>query len=229
MSKSPSMTKTNMGVKAQAQIQTAAPRQTAHPAPTRKRPPRQSPAPPGPNHTVLRELSRLPELTIAELKEQYRSLFGKPPPFHTQAFLIKRIAYRLQEIAYGGVSEAAHLKMTALLQKHGMAQDGFPPKRSGRAGGAAGGGANGKTGPARATRGGASPLQGLHPGTVLRREWDGVLHEVRVESHGFVWQGQRYASLSRVARMITGTNWNGPRFFGLRQKPSTPTQEGGVE
>ena len=192
-----------------------------------------APGKPGPNHTVLRDLSRLPERTIPELKEQYRSLFGKPPSFHTQAFLIKRIAYRLQEIAYGGVSDAAHLKMTALLQKHGMAEDGFPSKHGSRAGrggknGAAGGG-TGKNGSARAAVGGASPLQGLHPGTVLRREWDGVMHEVRVEAGGFVWQGQRYASLSKVAREITGTNWNGPRFFGLRQKPSTPTQEGGVE
>ena len=189
-----------------------------------------APGKPGPNRTVLRELSRLPELTIPELKEQYRSLFGKPPPFHTQAFLIKRIAYRLQEIAHGGVSEAAHLKMTALLQKHGMAEDGFPAKRSGRPGGAAaGGGANGNTDPTRAARGGTSALQGLHPGTVLRREWDGVLHEVRVEAGGFVWQGVTYTSLSKVAREITGTNWNGPRFFGLRPKAKSPGQEGGAE
>ncbi len=197
------------------------------------------PVPPGPNHTVLRELSRLPDLSIAELKAQYQSLFGKSPPFHTQAYLIKRVAYRLQEIAHGCVSDAAHLKMTVLLQKHGMAQDGFAPKRGGHMGagggsagsgggraGCSGKGKNGSTGATRPARGG---IQGLHPGTVLRREWDGETHEVRVESHGFVWQGQRYASLSKVARMITGTNWNGPRFFGLRAKTNAPTSEGGDE
>jgi hypothetical protein len=57
----------------------------------------------------------------------------------------------------------------------------------------------------------------LKPGTLLRREWQGVLHSVSVVEHGFTWNGTSYRSLSEVARAITGTRWSGPRFFGLRQ------------
>lgn len=60
----------------------------------------------------------------------------------------------------------------------------------------------------------------LRPGTVLAREYGGVLHQVTVSPDGaFGWRGASYRSLSKVARAITGTNWNGPRFFGLKPKP----------
>jgi len=61
---------------------------------------------------------------------------------------------------------------------------------------------------------GARPLKA---GTLLRREWNGVLHAVTVAPDGFAWDGATYSSLSKVARAITGTRWNGPRFFGLRE------------
>ena len=57
----------------------------------------------------------------------------------------------------------------------------------------------------------------FQPGSTLIREWQGVRHEVEVRPDGYVWQGQRHASLSEVARLITGVRWNGPRFFGLRE------------
>jgi hypothetical protein len=60
----------------------------------------------------------------------------------------------------------------------------------------------------------------LRPGTVLGREWNGWMHRVAVLADGFVWNGQTYASLSKVAFAITGTRWNGPKFFGLRDQPS---------
>jgi hypothetical protein len=59
---------------------------------------------------------------------------------------------------------------------------------------------------------------GLRPGTVLIREWDGAPQRVMVLADGFAWNGSTYKSLSQVARAITGTRWNGPRFFGLRDK-----------
>jgi hypothetical protein len=59
---------------------------------------------------------------------------------------------------------------------------------------------------------------GTKPGTLLVREWEGKLHRVMVLEKGYAWNGQSFASLSKVARAITGTNWNGPRFFGLRGK-----------
>lgn len=54
------------------------------------------------------------------------------------------------------------------------------------------------------------------------REYDGVLHEVTIVPGGFLWAGSTYPSLSTIARLITGTSWNGPRFFGLRNKASSP-------
>jgi len=61
-------------------------------------------------------------------------------------------------------------------------------------------------------------LRGTKPGTLLVREWEGTLQRVMVLEQGFAWNGQTYDSLSKVARAITGTNWNGPRFFGLRDR-----------
>ena len=60
----------------------------------------------------------------------------------------------------------------------------------------------------------------LRPGTVLGREWNGRMHRVAVLADGFAWNGKSYPSLSKVALAITGTRWNGPKFFGLRDKPS---------
>ena len=60
----------------------------------------------------------------------------------------------------------------------------------------------------------------LRPGTTLVREWNGNLHRVMVLADGFAWNDKTFESLSKVAFAITGTRWNGPRFFGLRDKPT---------
>jgi hypothetical protein len=67
-------------------------------------------------------------------------------------------------------------------------------------------------------RRGTIAAEGLHhgAGTKLLREWQGQIYEILVEEEGFRWDGKMYASLSAVAMAITGTRWNGPRFFGLR-------------
>ena len=72
--------------------------------------------------------------------------------------------------------------------------------------------------------GGSRPLQRIKVGSVLVREHEGRLHEVYVVTDGFSWQGMTYASLSTIARKITGTKWNGPRFFGLREDRSDQTE-----
>ena len=76
----------------------------------------------------------------------------------------------------------------------------------------------------RLARGGSEPVRHLKVGTVMVREHRGTLHEVMVVPGGFHWQGKIHASLSTIARRITGTAWNGPRFFGLRGKaePGVP-------
>jgi len=64
----------------------------------------------------------------------------------------------------------------------------------------------------------------VRPGTILAREWNGRMHRVAVLAEGFAWNGKIYPSLSKIAHAITGTRWNGPRFFGLRDKPSNEAQ-----
>ena len=73
----------------------------------------------------------------------------------------------------------------------------------------------------------AEPRRQVKAGSIIVREYDGVLHEVMVVPGGFCWQGKTFDSLSTIAKAITGTNWNGPRFFGLRAK--RPTEAGGGE
>jgi hypothetical protein len=68
------------------------------------------------------------------------------------------------------------------------------------------------------------PISELRPGTTLGREWNGRMQRVAVHADGFVWNGTTYRSLSQVAFAITGTRWNGPRFFGLREKSTKGTQ-----
>ena len=77
------------------------------------------------------------------------------------------------------------------------------------------------------SKGEQAGLQRIKPGSVLVREYNGVLHEVTIAPDGFSWQGETYASLSTIARKITGTKWSGPRFFGLRD--AQPDQPGAVK
>ena len=108
--------------------------------------------------------------------------------------MIRGIIYQLQERAYGGLSPA-----TARRLEQAAAD---PPSR-------------GAVKP-------AAPIS-LKPGTRLVREWRGVTHMVLIHVDGIEWSGQRYHSLSVVAREITGARWSGPRFFGLKQRPRDST------
>ncbi len=139
---------------------------------------------------VAKALVRLSEVTIFELRGEWRRLHRMPPPMRlSRDLLIRAITYKLQERVYGGLSMAT-------LRK--LAQAGADP--SGR----------GATKPA--------PPISLRPGTRLVREWRGVTHTALIHADGIEWRGQRYRSLSVVARKITGARWSGPRFFGLRQR-----------
>ena len=144
---------------------------------------------------VAKELARLSALTIFELRGEWRRLHRTPPPMRLSRDLLTRgITYKLQERAYGGLSLA-----TARKLEHANAD----PQ----------------------SRGAAKPVQpiSLRPGTRLVREWRGVTHMVLIHADGIEWRGQRYRSLSLVARKITGARWSGPRFFGLRQRPRDST------
>src|SRR5580704_14850836 len=144
---------------------------------------------------VAKALVRLSALTIFELRGEWRRLHRMPPPMRlSRDLLIRGIIYQLQERAYGGLSKAAARKLEQ------AAAD--PPSR-------------GAAKPA--------PPISLRPGTRLGREWGGATHMVLIHADGIEWRGQRYRSLSLVARKITGARWSGPRFFGLRQRPLDST------
>jgi hypothetical protein len=145
--------------------------------------------------STLRQITQLSKLSFSELQARWRSLFGSEPPAYHRRFLVKRLAYRLQELAYGGLSEATRAQMADILKDAGLDEQASIPGR-------------GRT----QKRPNDLPLAG----TRLVREWNGRRYEVTVASGGFVFEGRRYRSLTAITKAITGTHWNGRAFFGLR-------------
>ena len=139
--------------------------------------------------SVLAQLTALPGKTTPELRQLWRDLYDREPPPHNKPFLVKRLAYRIQELAYGGLSARAEAKLKELIEEEDQRVKGRLPVRK---------------------------CERPIVGTRLIREWKGVEHAVIVLDDGFEYQGRRYKSLSAIARAITGTRWNGPAFFGLR-------------
>jgi hypothetical protein len=150
-------------------------------------------APAIPPADVLGRLAALKTAATPELKQQWRELFGTEPPPYNRRFLESRLAYRIQELAYGGLKPETLARLEAL----GKQLDG------------------GKI-TVRRMRGDDRPIAG----TQLIREYQGVEHVVTVTRDGYEYQGQPYQSLSAIARAITGTRWNGRVFFGLRPSRS---------
>ena len=135
-------------------------------------------------------LAALKTASTPDLKAQWRDLFDTEPPPFNRSYLESRLAYRIQELAYGGLKPDTLRR----LEKLGEQLDG--------------------SGVPRRKRQDRMPMAG----TRLVREWQGVEHTVTVTGDGFDWQGRPYKSLSAIARAITGTRWNGPLFFGLRNR-----------
>jgi hypothetical protein len=143
--------------------------------------------------TVLAQIAALKTRSTPELRDMWRELFDREPPVLGRRYLEDRIAFRVQELHYGGLSDRARRKLDALA-------DQLEPKRP------------------RARRDPGRPIAG----TSLVREWQGVQHQVTVREHHFEYDGRPYRSLSAVAREIAGTRWNGWLFFGLRQNGTAP-------
>ena len=142
---------------------------------------------------VPRRLATLKGTAAPALRQQWRELFGTEPPPYNRRFLESRLAYRIQELAYGGLKPETLARLEAL----GEQLDG------------------GKV-TVRRMRGDDTPITG----TRLIREYQGVEHVVTVTRDGFEYQGRPYKSLSAIARAITGTRWNGRVFFGMRASRS---------
>lgn len=138
--------------------------------------------------STLSEITLLPKKSTQELNQLWRSLFHADPPQAGKDYLVRRLAYRVQELAHGTLSDAATIILDGL--KPGKMVPGKQPKPEC-----------------------AVPA----PGARLIREWQGAEYVVTVLDDGFEYNGCKYRSLSSVAKAITGTHWSGPLFFGLRK------------
>ena len=145
--------------------------------------------------TVEAEMDRLATAPIVELRMRYREVFRADPPKAFGPDLLRRsIAHRIQEKAYGGLFRPTQRLLDQLVK----AMAAKP---------------NGKL---------ELPRR-IKPGSELVRTWKGKTYRVVVQPDGFAYDGNAYAGLSEIASLIAGTNWNGPRFFGLRTKSQGAT------
>lgn len=139
------------------------------------------------------EIARLRDLEVSDLRARWHTIFGqRPPPHLPRHLLFRMLAYRLQADRLGDLD----------IESKRLFDGAVTPEAAGE----------------RAMEASRVTVA-ARPGTILAREWQGQMHRVAVLADGFAWNGKTYASLSKVAFAITGTRWNGPRFFGLRDRP----------
>jgi hypothetical protein len=138
------------------------------------------------------EIARLRDLDVGELRARWRTVFRRRPPARLPRHLLFRVlAYWLQADHLGDLDD----KSQRILDRAGSPEDSEQRALNLR-----------------------RHTVNLRPGTMLGREWNGRMHRVAVLTDGFAWNGKSYPSLSKLAFAITGTRWNGPMFFGLRDK-----------
>lgn len=143
--------------------------------------------------SVIARVAVLKATRTPDLKTMWRELFNTEPPPYNRRFLESRLAYRIQELAFGGLKRETVERLEAIAED---LDDGGPARRR------------------RLTT--DRPIAG----TQLVREWQGIEHCVTVRDDGYEYQGCPYKSLSAIARTITGTRWNGWIFFGIRNQRS---------
>lgn len=143
------------------------------------------------HNAIAREIEALTDLPRQALVESWTKAYGRLPPKGTSRRLLERaVAYQIQARAFGGLKPKFRRELLRIANcRNGDASAEIEPsKPSGSA---------------------------LRPGMRLVREWNGRTHTVEVNAKGFVWNSEKYQSLSAVAHAITGARWSGPRFFGL--------------
>ncbi len=150
----------------------------------------------GMSEALARRLAELESASTADLRARWKRAYRHPAPKRaSRDLLLRLVAYHLQEQAEGGLSKATRRRLAKLAGLNGENREPTSP---------------------HSVR--------LKPGSRLIREWRGEVHRVTVLDDGFDYRGVRYASLSRIARTITGARWSGPLFFGLR-KTGSQTKE----
>jgi|1186.fasta_scaffold601843_2 hypothetical protein len=147
------------------------------------------------NSGMAQRLSELQQLNSRDLRTEWRRLLRSNPPNLSRDLLVRAIAYRVQELAHGGLPNATARKLANLGTE--FARDGQISVE-------------------------ARPQ--IKPGARLVREWRGRTHVVTVTDEGFSYGSRTYPSLTSIAQEITGAHWSGPRFFGLvRRLGDEPT------
>jgi hypothetical protein len=142
---------------------------------------------------IASQLEGLRSLGERDLRTEWQRLYRAPAPRLSRDLLLRGVAYRIQELACGGLSKAALRKLTSFEKELGEKGD----------------------------LASVSERAPLRPGTRLLREWRGRTHAVIVVENGFEYAGSIYPSLTKIAGEITGAHWSGPRFFGLLEKRVT--------
>ena len=161
--------------------------------------------------SVDEEIDRLEGLSSFELRTMWRRQWKQPPPMRlSKDMLVRGLAWKLQEAAFGGIGKADLRKLAALAK---TVDARLAVEDRGDAG------AVGLAGFAKTVSSSfAATTVVLREGNRLVREWNGTTHTVLVLASGFEWQGTQYRSLSQIAEAITGAHWSGPRFFGLTER-----------
>jgi hypothetical protein len=144
-------------------------------------------------NSVLRQLAALQKMSLKGLQEKWRDLYGSEPPQLKSTFLKKRLAYRIQELFYGGISRTSMNTIAEVILDDPRANLKRTKHKVEK---------NGK----------------ILSGTRFIREWGGERHEVIAREKGFEYKGKMFRSLSAIATEITGTHWNGKLFFGLKKR-----------
>ncbi len=154
------------------------------------------------------QMAALDRMSVDELAEKFRELYGEPTRTRNKPYLRKRLMWRIQELSEGGLSLRARAKIDEL-------SDEFPERWRMRQAAS-----SGIPAPSVDSR---LPA----PGCTIEKTHDGTLHRVTVLEDGFEYQGEAFRSLSAIAKRITGTNWNGFTFFGLKATTRAAQPEGG--
>lgn len=157
---------------------------------------------------VAKEVAAMERMTVDQLRAKYATVFGEPTNGRHKQWLIKRIAWRMQANAEGGLSERARLRAMELANDADLRMT--PPREL-------------KLSPdaEERTKVVATKIRrnnSLLPGTELSRDYKGRTVRVMVLAEGFECEGERYKSLTAVAKSVTGKHWNGFHFFGLRKQ-----------
>jgi hypothetical protein len=157
--------------------------------------------------SIVSEINRLRQMTVGELRIEWERLYGEPTRSRNRDYLWRRLAWRIQELAYGGLSDASKtriLELTPATFARSQVPRGFAPMAAG-----------GTASPGSSRR---RDRRLPSPGSTLVRRYKGVDIRVLVLDDGFEYEGRRYDSLSEIARAVTGSAWNGFLFFGLTKR-----------